>query len=129
MMKAHAKRTVYYRYPAELVWKALGAGNNREVDPLSEEEFDNREPAPNMVFTKALDIRTNELFAIRMKAHGFISDLRIELKPVGPCETKVVFSEDVEYREFSTFFLSRFGLSVRQELRSFANEIHKRLGD
>ena len=126
-MKGSAKRTTYYRYPVELVWKAIGAGDNREVDPLSEEEFENQEPAPNMIFTKVLEKKDNEVFAFRMKARGFIGDVRMELTPVGPCETKVVFSEVLTFRTVSTFIFGKFGLSVRDELRSLSQEIHRRL--
>ena len=128
-MKASAKRTVYYRYPAELVWKALGFGSNREVDPLTEEEFESREPAPNTIFTKALEVKQNEVFAFRMKARGFYATMRMELSPVGPCETKMVVSEDVEYRLVSSYLAARFGLSIRQELAGFTTEIRKRLAD
>jgi hypothetical protein len=127
-MRASAKRTVYYRYPVELVWKAIG-GSKRQVDPLEEDEFEHTEPAPNTVFTKTLEFRRNECFAIRMKARGFFADLRLDLTPTGPCETKVVFSETVEYRLVSAYVFSRFGLRVRDELKSFARQIHQRLSD
>ena len=128
-MKGSAKRTTYYRYPVELVWKAIGAGDNREVDPLSEEEFENQEPAPNMIFTKVLENVENEVFSFRMKARGFIADVRVELTPQGPCETKAVFSENITYRLTASYVASRFGLNVRQEMKSFAAEIYKRLDD
>ena len=128
-MKASAKRTVYYLYPVELVWKAIGAGKNRAVDPLDEDTFENTEPAPNTVYTRSLEFKINEVFAFRMKARGFIADLRIELTPTGPCETKVVFSEKAEYRLVSSYIFSKFGLNIRDELKSFAREINKRLED
>lgn len=128
-MKASAKRTSYYYYPVELVWKALGTGGSREVDPLDEDSFENTEPAPNTVFTKSLEVKTNEVFSFRMKARGFIADLRVEMKQTGPCETKVVFSEQVEYRTVSSYLLSRFGLSIRNELKDFSRVIHQRLED
>ena len=128
-MKASAKRTVYYHYPVELVWKALGTGGSREVDPLDEDSFENSEPAPNTVFTKSLEVTQNEVFAFRMKARGFIADLRVEMKQTGPCETKVVFSEQVEYRLVSSYIFSKFGLSIRDELKDFARVINQRLED
>ena len=128
-MNASASRTVYYLYPPELVWKALGFGNQREVDPLTEDEFENREPAPNTVFTKALEVRQNEVFAFRMKARGFYATMRVELTPTGPCETKMVVTEDVDYRLTSSWIASRFGLSIRDELKSFTRSIHARLAD
>ena len=128
-MKSSAKRTVYYSYPPELVWKALGFGNQREVDPLTEEEFESREPAPNTVFTKALEVKQNEVFAFRMKARGFYATMRVELTPTAPCETKMTVREDVEYRLTSSYIASRFGLSIRQELSHFTAEINKRLAD
>lgn len=126
-MKASAKRTAYYHYPVELVWKAIGAGNQRAVDPLTEDQFDNTEPAPNTIFTKSLEFVPNEVFSIQMKSRTLLSVMRLELKQVGPCETKVVFSEQVEYRTTGAYLMSRFGLAVRQDLKSFAVEIHKRL--
>ena len=128
-MKASAKRTAYYHYPVELVWKALGTNDGREVDPLDEDTFENTEPAPNIAYTKALEVIPTELFAFRMKTRGFISDLRVEMKQVGPCETKVVFSEQVEYRVFSAYLFSKFGLNIRNDLRSYSQEVHKRLDD
>jgi len=128
-MHASAKRTAVYHYPVELVWKALGFGNQREVDPLTEDEFENREPAPNTVFTKALEVKQNEVFSFRMKARGFYATMRVELSPTGPCETKMTVSEDVDYRLTSSYIASRFGLSIRQELSSFTTEINKRLAD
>ena len=128
-MTGKAKRTAYYHYPVELVWKAIGAGDNREVDPLTEDEFENQEPAPNMIFTKVLEKKDYEVFAFRMKARGFIGDVRMELTPVGPCETKVVFSEVLNFRLVSSYIFGKFGLSVRNELRSLSQEIYKRLED
>ena len=126
-MTGKAKRTVYYRYPIELVWKAIGTGDNREVDPLTLEEFESQEPAPNMIFTKVLEKEENKVFAFRMKARGFIGDVRMELTPVGPCETKVVFSEVLTFRLVSSYIFGKFGLCVRDEMRSLAQEIHRRL--
>jgi len=128
-MKASASRTVTYYYPPELVWKAFGFGNNREVNPMSEDEFENNEPAPNTVFTKSLEVKQNEVFAFRMKARGFYATMRVELTPTGPCETKMTVREDVEYRLTSSYIASRFGLSIRQELADFTREINKRLAE
>ena len=128
-MTGHAKRTVYYSYPVELVWKAIGFGNDREVDPLTEDEFENKEPAPNTVFTKSLEVKQNEVFAFRMKARGFYATMRIEMEPTAPCETKMTVTEDVEYRLPGSFIASRFGLSIRDELKSFTRSIHARLAD
>lgn len=128
-MKSHAKKTVYYHYPVELVWRAIGAGERREVDPLSEEEFENNEPAPNTIFTRLLEMKENEVFAFRMKARGFITDMRIELESVGPCETRVRLSQEVNYRKASVYLFSGMGSAPRRELRSFAMEMNRRLAD
>ena len=129
MMRASAKRTAYYLYPVELVWKAIGSKDGRRLDPLEDADFDNTEPDPNTVFTKMTEFKVNEVFAIRMKARGFISDMRLELTPTGPCETKVVFTEKVQYRLVSSYIFSRFGLSARDDLKSFAHMINARLAD
>ena len=127
-MTGKATRTVYYRYPVELVWKAIGAGDSdRTVDPLTQEQFDNTEPAPNTIYTKVLENTQNEVFAFRMKARGFIADVRVELTSMGPCETKAVFSEVMNFRLVSSYIAGRFGWNVRQEMKSFAMEINKRL--
>jgi len=128
-MKASAKRTEYFRYPVELVWKSIGAGSKRDVDALTEEQFAETEPAANEVYTKSLEIKTNEVFAFRMKTRGFLADFRIELTPVGPCKTKVTLREDMEYRTSSAFLAGGFGLSVRKELKGFALMMQKRLKD
>lgn len=128
-MKASGKRTVFYSYPVELVWKAIGAGNNREFEAMTEEEYENKEPAPNTIFTRALEVVPNERFSFRMKARGFIADMCIDMNAIAPCETKVVISETVEYRTTAAYVFSRFGLQIRTELKSFAVELNKRLDD
>ena len=128
-MRASGKRVCYYSYPVELVWRSIGAGENRTVDPLTEEEFENQEPEPNTIFTRMLEFEENRVFAFRMKARGFVTDMRIELESTGPCETRVTLRQDVEYLNAAIWFFSGFGSSIRRELRSFALEINRRLAD
>lgn len=128
-MRSHAKKTAYYRYPVELVWRAIGAGERRELDPLTEEEFENQEPEPNTIFTRLLEMEENRVFAFRMKARGFVTDMRIELESVAPCETLVRLSQDVTYRSAAVYMLSGFGTATRRELKSFAMDLGRRLAD
>ena len=125
-MKASAKRTSYFLYPVELVWKSIGAGDGREVTNLTEEEF-NKDPAPNMIYTKSLVVTPNEEFTFQMKSGTFNAIVSIKMQSMGPCETKVVFSEQIEYLTAASYILNKFGLNVREELKSFSLEIHKRL--
>ena len=131
MKTATAKRTSYFSYPVEIVWRSIAADDKSEtrVDPLSEEDFENTEPAPNTIYTRAVEIRQNELFAFRMKAAGFFADLRIELKPLSDCETKVIFTESMTYRTTTAWVFSRFGLSLRSELKALSRTMLTRIED
>ncbi len=128
-MRSHAKRTVYYSYPVELVWRSIGAGQQRQIDPLTEEEFDNQEPESGTIFTRMTEFKENEVFAFRMKAQGLITDMRIEMQSVAPCETRVVLSQDVTYRNAAAYIFSGFGSMARRELKAFAQELNRRLAD
>jgi len=128
-MKRKGACTAYYRYPVELVWKALGFGSeNTTVDPMSEEEYNSREPGPGLVFTRALEVTTNEVFAFQMKTQAFLADWRIEMFAIGPCETKVTFRCEMEFRGPRATFLA-IVTSVRREVRAFARDLGKKLED
>lgn len=126
-MKTTCKRTAYYRYPVELVWRGIGFGNNAEVDPLNEEQYNNCEPERGTVFTRALEVKQNETFSFQMKTWLFYSTWRIELTSVGPCETRVKFSNTVEYRSFRGFVYSLFGYLHRSEMKAFARQLGQKI--
>ena len=126
-MKRKGACTAYYRYPVELVWKALGFGSeNTTVDPMSEEEYSSREPGPGMVFTRSLEVTQNEVFAFQMKTQAFLADWRIEMKSIGACETKVVFRCEMEFRGPRALLLS-IVTNMRREVRAFARDLGKKL--
>lgn len=127
-MKTKVKRTAYYHYPVELVWRGIGVGNDgRTVDPLNEEQYENYEPERGTVFTRALEVKQNEVFSFQMKTWLFYSDWRIELTPVGPCETKVRFINTVKYRSFQGLVYSGFGTLARNEVKQFAKQLGKKI--
>ncbi len=129
-MKTTAKRTVYYRFPVELVWRGIGVGSeNTTVDPLSVEQYENAEPERGTVFTRMLEMKQNEVFAFQMKTWLFYSTWRIELTPVGPCETKARFENVVEYRSLLGFIYTGFGRLARTEVKQFSRQLGQKIED
>lgn len=127
-MKTTAKRTVYYQYPVELVWRAIGFGSeNSTVDPLSEEQYENYEPEQGTVFTRAVEVKQNEVFSFQMKTWLFYSTWRIEMSPVDECETKVSFTNTVEYRSLRGFIYSGFGNLARNEVKQFSRQLGEKI--
>ena len=127
-MKTRVKRTAFYHYPVELVWRGIGVGNDgRTVDPLNEEQYENYEPERGTVFTRALEVKQNEVFSFQMKTWLFYSDWRIELYPVDSCETKVRFINTVKYRSFQGLVYSGFGALARNEVKQFAKQLGKKI--
>lgn len=128
-MKSTHKKTVFYHYPVELVWRGIGFGANAEVDPLNEEQYNNTEPPQGTVYTRALEVKQNEVFSFQMKTWLFYSTWRIELTPVGECETKAVFRNTVEYRSLRGMIYSLFGYVHRQEMKSFTRQLGQKIED
>ena len=127
-MKTTAKRTVFYQYPVELVWRGIGVGSDgTTVDPLNEEQYENTEPERGTVFTRAIEVKQNEVFHFQMKTWLFYSTWRIELTPTGPCETKVKFENTVEYRSMQGFVYSGFGALARNEVKQFSTQLGKKI--
>ena len=126
-MKTTVKKTVFYRYPVELVWRGIGFGSNAEVDPLNEEQYNNTEPAQGTVYTRAIEVKQNEVFSFQMKTWLFYSNWRIELTAVGPCETKVKLTNTVEYRSMQGWIYSGFGTLARNEVKQFAQQLGKKI--
>ena len=129
-MKQSAKRTTYYNYPVELVWRAICGGETMPAaDPITEDEFDNTEPEENTMFTRVTAVEQNKLLALRMKARSFYSDLRIELTPTGSCTTRMDLEQSVEYRQKSRGLLPAFRFNLTRETKDFTRAILKRLED
>ena len=127
-MKTTAKRTVFYQYPVELVWRAIGFGSeNSTVDPLNEEEYEKYEPDQGTVFTRALEVKQNEVFSFQMKTWLFYSTWRIEMSPVDECETKVKFVNTVEYRSLRGFIYSGFGSLAKTEVKQFSRQLGEKI--
>lgn len=127
-MKTTAKRTVFYQFPVELVWRGIGVGNDgTTVDPLNEEQYENTEPDRGTVFTRAIEVKQNEVFHFQMKTWLFYSDWRIELTAVGPCETKVKFTNTVTYRSLQGFIYSGFGTLARNEVKQFSRQLGEKI--
>ena len=127
-MKVTVKRRVTYQYPVELVWRGIGVGSNSTaVDPLNEEQYEKYEPARDTVFTRAVEVKQNEVFAFQMKTWMSYSDWRIELTPVGPCETKVSLVNTINYRSVQGYILSLFGILARVEMKRFVAQLGEKI--
>ena len=55
------------------------------------------------------------------------SDWRIELTPVGPCETKVKLENTINYRSAQGYILSLFGLLARVEMKRFVAQLGNKI--
>jgi len=127
-MKTTARRTAFYQYPVELVWRAIGFGSeNTTVDPLDEEQYEKYEPDQGTVFTRAVEVKQNEVFSFQMKTWLFYSTWRIELHKIDECQTKVKFTNTVEYRSVQGFIYSGFGALARNEVKQFARQLGEKV--
>lgn len=126
-MKRTATRAAIFAYPVELVWKAIIGEEQRKSDPITEDEFENCEPAPNTMLFKSLEVVTNEVFSFRIKTRVFLSDIRIELLSLGPCKTQMKMTQSVQYRKMGAFIGSGFGANLPGEITAFIREVEKRL--
>lgn len=124
MKTASASYTEVFPYPVELIWRVLAAAGREEgTQALSEEEFEQMEPGVNTVFTRTVALEPNQLYAFRVKNMGYFADWRIALERTGECETKMTFSETVEYRSNFLYLLSGCGAMIRRELRAFSQAL------
>ena len=128
MMRAASSRTDHFPYPAERIWKALGAGEQKDAHALTEEEFETLEPGAATFFSRMTAAEENRLYCFRVKTMGYISDWRVDLEPVSDAETRVTISESVRYRSALLYVLSGFGLMVRRELGAFSAGLLKKVG-
>ena len=127
-MTAKASRAERFAWPPELIWRALGAAEAQENSlSLTEEEFERSEPGAATVFSRVTAAEPNRLYAFRVKTMGYFADWRIDLEPVSEAETRVTFSESVQYRSAPLYVLSGFGLMIRRELAAFAAALRKKL--
>lgn len=117
-----------YDFPVELVWKALTSNSTGNlVDPLDEEAYNNTVPAPGTVFTRSLEVVTNELFAFQIKTVMYTATWRIRLKPTGACKTAVTVDETVDFADFKAFAACRFGFGLGHEMRYFMKDLESKL--
>lgn len=117
-----------YECPVELVWKVLtDSGEANLIDPLDEDTYNSSVPAPGTVFTRSLEIVTNERFAFQLKTASYTATWRIELKSIGPCRTGIDVEGTVDFPSFRAFASCRFGLGLGQEMRSFMKDLENKL--
>ena len=127
-MTASASRAERFPWPPELIWRALGAAEaQKNSQSLTEEEFERSEPGAATVFSRVTAAETNRLYCFRVKTLGYFADWRIDLEPVSGSETRVTFSETVEYRRALLYVLSGFGLMIRRELAAFGAGLRKKI--
>lgn len=127
-MTASASRAERFSWPPELIWRALGAAEGQEnSQDLTEEEFERMEPGAATVFSRVTAAETNRLYCFRVKTLGYFADWRIDLEPISDAETRVTFSESVEYRSALIYVLSGFGLMIRRELAAFGAGLRKKI--
>ena len=126
--RRQARGTDEYDFPVELVWKALtGSSTANLMDPLDEDVYENSVPAPGTVFTRSLEVVTNELFAFQIKTAMYTATWQIRLKSTGPCKTRVVVDETVDFPSFRVFALCRFGVGLGHEVRYFMKDLESKL--
>ena len=127
-MTAKASRAERFSWPPELIWKALGAAEAQKNSlSLTEEEFERSEPGAATVFSRVTAAEPNRLYCFRVKTMGYFADWRIDLEPISESETRVTFSEAVEYRSALLYVLSGFGLMIRRELAAFGAGLRKKI--
>ena len=126
-MTAQASRSERFPFSPAQIWRALGAAEAQNAMSLTEEEFEHMEPGAATVFSRITEAQTERLYAFRVKTMGYFADWRIELEPVSETETRVTFSESVQYRSAPLYVLSGFGLMIRRELAAFAAALRKKL--
>ena len=127
-MKQSEKRTTYYKYPVELVWRAIcGGGTEPQGDTITEEDFETTEPEENTMFTRILEVEQNKRISLRMKTRSFYSDLHIELTATGDCMTRMDLEQSVDYRVKSKGLIPAFRFNLSRETKEFAQQILKRL--
>ena len=127
-MTAKASRAERFAWPPELIWKALGAAEaQKNSQSLTEEEFDKMEPGSATVFSRVTAAEPNRLYAFRVKTMGYFADWRIDLEPLSDAETRVTFTEAVEYRSALLYALSGFGLMIRRELAAFGAGLRRKI--
>lgn len=117
-----------YKFPVELVWKALTSNSTGNlVDPLDEKTYNESDPAPGTVYTRSLQVVTNKLFSFQIKTSFYTATWRIELKPSGACKTKVTVEETVEFHTLKAFVLCRLGAGIGHEVRYFMRDLESKL--
>ena len=113
--------------PVEQMWRILTDNNGAKIDPLDEDTYQNIEPMPGTVFTRATQIIQNENFSFQIKTLYFYADWSIVLEPAEHHETKMTVSNVVTYRSPRYFFVCLFGASPKREVRGFITDIAKKL--
>jgi len=126
-MQRHAKKTVYMSAPVEQMWRILTDNNGAKIDPLDEDTYENTEPMPGTVFTRATQMTQNETFSFQIKTLYFHANWSIVMEPAAHHETKMTVSNTVSYRSVRYFFVCLFGLSPKKEVRGFIRDIGKKL--
>ena len=126
-MNASASRSDRFPYPPELIWRALGAAEQKDARALSEEEFETLEPGAATFFSRVTEAEPNRLYCFRVKTMGYFADWRIELSPAAEHTTDLTISEAVEYRSALLYALSGFGWMIRRELRAFSAGLLRRV--
>jgi hypothetical protein len=126
-MKKTGVITDTFDYPVELVWTSIAGRNDGSITPMDEETYLNTEPEQGTVFTRSIEVKTNETFAFQIKTRMFIADWRIELKSLAPCKTGVKLTCTIEYRSFKSALLNRFGAGMTMEMHYFMRDLKKKL--
>ncbi len=128
--RRRARGTDEFDFPVELVWKALtGSGTESIIDPLDEETYNNSTPPPGRAYTRSLAVVANELFSFRIKTATYTATWEIRLKPTGPCRTRVIVDDTVDFPNFRAFAACRFGTGLGREMRYFMRDMEGRMKD
>ncbi|MCD8374819.1 MAG: hypothetical protein LUC20_07000 [Oscillospiraceae bacterium] len=122
-MKRSAHCRAFYTAPVETVWRLITSGTDVTVDPLNEEQYNNTEPEPGTIFTRAFEVVQNKRFVFEMKSINLYEHWTIELEDWGVAETKITVRNDVTYRNIHTFLLSFPFASPRHECKAFLSDL------
>lgn len=126
-MKRRGTAINEYEYPVELVWRSIVGGKAEGFQSMDAEEYENAKPKAGTIYTRALDVKQNERAKMQFKTGFYTADWDIQLTSLGPCTTRVRIDATVVFRSIWTAALMRFGAGIRVELRSYMDDLTKKL--
>lgn len=125
-LKRRSAGSAVYDYPVELVWRSISNDKNAKIEPIDDETF-NAAPPENVIYTRAVELKTNELFRLQMKSRRFEADWQFTLVPLAACRTRLEASVSVTYNSMKDYLLAGAGGGVHGEIRIFLRSVGDKL--